>query len=58
LKPNLVSIVHNNSARTSKKAPYCSIATINSLTLFEKIIPVYAENHTKPTNAKCSVIGY
>jgi hypothetical protein len=39
-----------NSVRTSKRTPHFTITTINLLTLFKEIIPVYAENDTKPTN--------
>jgi hypothetical protein len=55
LKPKLVYIVHKNSARTSKRTPHFTITAINLLTLFKKITPVCAENHTKPTDTKCSV---
>jgi hypothetical protein len=50
----IVYIVLKNSARTSKRTPHFNITTINLLTLFKEIILVYAENHTKPTNIKCS----
>jgi hypothetical protein len=50
LKPKLVLIVLKNSARTSERTLHFIITTINLLTLFEKIISVYSENHTKPTN--------
>jgi hypothetical protein len=44
-----------NPIRTSKKTPHFTITKINWLTLFKEIIPVYGENHTKPTGAKCRV---
>jgi hypothetical protein len=47
LKSQLVKKVLKNSARTSKRTPHFTIATINLLTLFNKIIPVYSETHTK-----------
>jgi hypothetical protein len=43
LKPKLVQIILNNSARTSKTTPPFTITTINLLPLLKKIIPVYAE---------------
>jgi hypothetical protein len=56
LKPKLISIIFKNSVRTSKKTIlHCKG---NWLMLFEKIIPVYIENHTKPIkqNAKLLVV--
>jgi hypothetical protein len=55
LKPTLVQIIFKHSGRTSKRTPHFTITTINLLTLFKEITPVYAENHTNPTNTKCSV---
>jgi hypothetical protein len=44
-------MLFKNSARTSKGTPHFTITAINLLTLFKKIIPVYAENHTKTQKA-------
>jgi hypothetical protein len=58
LKPKLVQIILNNSARTSKTTPPFTITKTNLLTLLKKIIPVYAENHTKHVNTKGSVTDW
>jgi len=55
LKAWLVEIIFKNSVRTSKRTPHFTITKINFLTLFKKIIPVYAENDTKHINTKCSL---
>jgi hypothetical protein len=55
LKPQLVQIIFKKSVRTAKKTPHFTITKINWLTLFEEIIAVYYENHTKPMNIKCSI---
>jgi hypothetical protein len=49
-------MLFKNPVRTSKRTPHFTITTINWLTLFKERIPVYAENNTKPTNTKGSVI--
>jgi hypothetical protein len=51
-----INALQPNSVRTSKGTQYFTITAINLLTLFMKIISVYAENHKKPTNTKCCVI--
>jgi hypothetical protein len=48
-------MLFNNSVRTSKRTPHFTITKINWLTLFKEIIAVYAENHAKSVNKKCSV---
>jgi hypothetical protein len=45
MKLKLVKI--NNSVRTATKTQHFTIPKINWLTLFEEIIAVYSENHTK-----------
>jgi hypothetical protein len=57
LKPKHVYIIINNSVRTSKRTPHFSIKSIKWLILFEEIIAVYTENHTKPINTKYTVTG-
>jgi hypothetical protein len=47
LEPKLAKIIFNNSVSSAKKTLIFTIALINLLTLFKKIIPVYTENHTK-----------
>jgi hypothetical protein len=42
-------MLFKNSVHTSKRTPHFTITKINWLTLFKEIIPVYAENHMKPT---------
>jgi hypothetical protein len=39
-----------NSGWASKRTQHFNIKKINWLRLFKEIIPVYTENHTKPTN--------
>jgi hypothetical protein len=58
LKPKLVQVIFKNSVRTSKRTPHFTITTINLLTLFKEIIPVYAEDHMKLTNKNCSIAGW
>jgi hypothetical protein len=54
-KPKLVQIVLKNSASTS---PRFTVSAVNLMTQFKKIIPVYAETRTKPTNKNAaSLIG-
>jgi hypothetical protein len=48
--PTLVWIPFKNSVRTAKKTQHFTIAKINWLTLFEEIIAVHTENHTKHIN--------
>jgi hypothetical protein len=55
LKPKLVQIIINNSARSSKKTPHFTITKINWLLLFKKVIVVYSENHAGPINTKYAV---
>jgi hypothetical protein len=43
-------IIFNNSVRTAKKTPHFTVTKINWLTLFNEIIAVYCENHSKHTN--------
>jgi hypothetical protein len=43
--------------RTSKKMQLVPTTTINWLTLFEEIIAVYTENHTKHINTKFNFTG-
>jgi hypothetical protein len=51
-------MLFKNSVRTLKRTPHFTITNINWLTLFKEIIPVYVENHTKPTNTNAaSFIG-
>jgi hypothetical protein len=45
----------NNSVRTSKGTPHCTITQINWLMLFKEIIVIYSENHAKPLNTTYSV---
>jgi hypothetical protein len=47
-----------NLACTSKRTPPFTITAINLLMLFKEITPVQAENHTKLTNTKCSVVDW
>jgi hypothetical protein len=56
LKPKLVWIVLKNSARASKRTPHFTITAIDLLTMFKEMIPVYAENNTKPTNTERDVM--
>jgi hypothetical protein len=49
LKWKHVQILFKISVRTAKKTPHFTITKINWLTLFEEIIAVFTENHTKPT---------
>jgi hypothetical protein len=44
-------MLFKNSVRTSKRTPHFTITKINWLTLFNEIISVYSESHTKPINA-------
>jgi hypothetical protein len=46
-------MLFKNSVRTSKRTPHFTIAKINWLTLFKKIITDYAENHTNSINTTC-----
>jgi hypothetical protein len=55
LKPKLEQKTFKNSVRTAKKAPHLTVANINLLTLFKKIIAVYSENNTKPISTKCRI---
>jgi hypothetical protein len=55
LKPKIVKIIFKNSVCTSKKTQHFTITKINWLMLFEEIMPVYSENHTRPINTKCTV---
>jgi hypothetical protein len=48
-------MLFKNSVRTSKRTLHFTITKINWLMLFEEIIAVYAENHTKHVDTKCSV---
>jgi hypothetical protein len=50
LKPKLVKITFSISVRTSKRTRHLTIRSINWLMLFEELIAVYTENHSKPTN--------
>jgi hypothetical protein len=45
------------SGRTSKKTRHFTITEINWLMLSEEFFTVYSENHTKPINTKCRIIG-
>jgi hypothetical protein len=56
LKPKLVQIIFKNSVRTAKKTQLFTITKIKFLTLFDEIIAVYSENHTKNINTKFRVI--
>jgi hypothetical protein len=47
---NPVQIIYEDSVRTAKKTQHFTVTKINRLTLFEEIIAVYSENHTKHTN--------
>jgi hypothetical protein len=49
-------MIFKNSVRTAKKTQLFTITSINWLTLFKEIIPVYTQNHTKSTNKKWKVI--
>jgi hypothetical protein len=40
-------VLFNNSVRTAKKTQHFTITKLNLLILFEEIIAVYTENHTK-----------
>jgi hypothetical protein len=44
-----------NLVCTAKKTQHYIIAKINWLMLFQEIISIYNENHTKPINTKYSV---
>jgi len=48
-------MLFKNSVRTSKRTLHFTITKINWLMLFKEIIAVYAKNHTKHMNKKCSV---
>jgi hypothetical protein len=48
-------MLFKNPVRTSKRTPHFTIAKINWLMLFKKIIAVYTENHTKPITIKHDV---
>jgi len=43
----------NNSIRTAKSTQRFSITKNSRFLFFTEIIPVYIDNHTKPTNTKC-----
>lgn len=47
----------NNSVPTAKKTHNVPGIRIKWLMLFKEIIPVYTENHTRPTNEEWSVIN-
>jgi uracil DNA glycosylase len=42
-----------NPVRTAKKTQLFTVTKINWLTLFEEIITVYSEDHTKQINTLC-----
>jgi uracil DNA glycosylase len=46
-------VTTNNSVRTAKETQRFSTKEISWLTLFEEVIAVYSENHTKPINILC-----
>jgi hypothetical protein len=46
-------MLFKNPVRTSKRTPHITITKINWLMLFEEIIAVYSENHTKRINTLC-----
>jgi hypothetical protein len=50
LKPKPIQIIFKHSVPTANKTPHFTIANINRLTLFKKIIAVYYENHTELIN--------
>jgi hypothetical protein len=50
-----IVLTFKNLDHTSKKTPHFTITKISSLMLFNKIIPVYTENHTEPIHTKCSI---
>jgi hypothetical protein len=52
LKPKLVTVVFNNSVRTSKRTTHFTITKINWLMLFKEMIAVYSEKHSNPFNTK------
>jgi hypothetical protein len=43
-----VQIIFKNSVRTAMKTQHFTITKINWLTMFNEIIAVYSENHTRP----------
>jgi hypothetical protein len=45
-------MIFKNSVHTAKKTPHFTNTWISWLMLFEEIIAVYSENHTKPINTK------
>jgi hypothetical protein len=45
--------IFKNSVVASKKTQHFTITKINWLMLRKEIIPVYTENHMKPTNTLC-----
>jgi hypothetical protein len=53
LKLKLLEIIFKNSVRTSKRTQPVTITKINWLKLFKETIPVYTDNHAKPTKTKC-----
>jgi hypothetical protein len=48
-------MLFKNPGRTSKRKPHFTIAKINWLMLFKKVIAVYREKHI---NTKCSVTDF
>jgi hypothetical protein len=58
LKSKPVYIVLKDSVRTSKRTPHLTITEVNWLTMFKEVIPVYAENRTKPWNTNWSVTDW
>lgn len=52
----IIQIIFKNSAVSSQKTQRLSIAKMNKLMLFRKIIVVYCKNHTKSVNTLCGKI--